>query len=277
MNRKQTDMAHLPDWLQLVFHEREPYPRRVSLDDVYANLALPGGDERRPFVYLNMVQMLDGQAVLEGTAFKIGTDVDHYLLRQLRVHADAVLYGAGTLRKDDVIVTTHAPLQERRTQQGRAPNPPAIVVSSTCEFGADVFKKKFFTRTDYAKLMVTTPRAQRRDVERVVAAGVPVEVIPSDDQGDVDIPALMKFLAGRGSRTVLCEGGPTLNVALARRGAIDELFLTTALRLGGDPQAPRIFVEPVTGRPLELISEFRFEENGAVRELYFRFRFPGSR
>lgn len=266
-------MAQLPDWLLLVFHEREPYPRRVPLEDVYANLELPSSDGDRPFVYLNMVQTLDGQAVLEGTAFKIGTDVDHYLLRQLRVHADAVLYGAGTLRKDDVIVTTHPPLQERRKQQGRSPNPPAIVVSATCAFAPDVFKKKFFARTDYAKLIVTTPRAQRRDVERVVDAGVPVELIPAGEDGSVDIPSLMKFLTGRGVRRLLCEGGPTLNVALARDGAMDELFLTTALRLGGDPEAPRIFVEPVTNYSLQLISEFRFEEHDEVRELYFRFRF----
>lgn len=270
-------MPTLPEWLYLAFHETEPYPRRVPLAETYALLDFPAGDGDRPFVYVNMVHTLDGQAAVQGTAFKIGTDVDHHLLRQLRVHADAVLYGAGTLRKDDVIVTTHASLQERRTQQGRSPNPPAIVVSSTCDFDADVFKKKFFTRTDYAKLVVTTPRAQRRNVERVVEAGVPVEVLPADDNGTVDIPALMKFLAGRGNRTVLCEGGPTLNAALARHGAIDELFLTTALRLGGDPHAPRIFVEPVTSRPLELISEFRFEEDGAVRELYFRFRFPESK
>jgi len=269
-------MGALPESLNLVYHESEPYPRKIPLEDVYTHIQFPAGHRDRPFVYINMVQTLDGQAVLEGTAYTIGTDVDHYLLRQLRVHADAVLCGAGTLRKDDVIITTHPPLQERRRQRGISPNPLAVVVTATCRFDRAVFKKKFFTRTDFEKVIVTTRGAKPRDIDSVRRAGVQVQTVRADRNGEVHIPSLMAWLSARGIHTLLCEGGPTLNVALARRGAIDELFLTTALRLGGDPREPRIFTEPVTNRPLDLVSEFRFEDDGRVRELYFRFRFPES-
>jgi riboflavin-specific deaminase-like protein len=266
----------LPESLNLVYHESEPYPRKIPLEDVYTHIQFPAGHLDRPFVYINMVQTLDGQAVLEGTAYTIGTDVDHYLLRQLRVHADAVLCGAGTLRKDDVIITTHPPLQERRRQRGISPNPLAVVVTATCRFNRAVFKKKFFTRTDFEKVIVTTRRAKPRDIDKVKRAGVQVQTVRADRNGEVHIPSLMAWLSARGIHTLLCEGGPTLNVALARRGAIDELFLTTALRLGGDPDEPRIFAEPVTDRTLSLISEFRFEHEGQVKEWYLRFRFPGQ-
>lgn len=267
-------MSELPMWLYLSYHRSEPYPRKVPLEEVYATLDLPVGDRQRPFVYLNMVQTFDGQAALDGRAFTIGTAVDHHLFRQLRVHADAVLYGAGTLRKDDVIVTTHPALQERRIRRGQSPNPLAIVVSAACEFSPEVFTKKFFSRTDFNKLVITTPRATSASVAKVKSAGVPVEMVTADPDGRVDPVALLRYLADRGITRLLAEGGPTLNVSLARLNLLDELFVTTALRLGGDLQQPRMFAQPVTDRPLVLISEFHYQTPEGPRELYFRFQYP---
>ena len=268
-------MPDLPETLRLVYDATGPYPRDVPLADVYLDAAFPAGVGDRPFLYVNMVQTFDGQAVLQGSAYTIGTDVDHFLLRQLRVHADAVLYGAGTLRKDDVIVTTHRTLQHRRVGEGRTPNPLAIVVTGTAEFGDEVLaKKKFFQRTDFERLIVTTPRATEAAIERLRAKGVQVEVVETDAQGEVDLARLLRRLRGRGIHRVLCEGGPTLNVSLARAGAIDELFVTTTLRLGGDPTEPRIFAEPVSSRTLVLQSELLYAAPEGVREAYFRVRFP---
>lgn len=268
-------MAELPSHLHLVYHTHEPYPQEIPLHTVYADLELPVGTPARPFVYLNMVQTFDGQTVIDGTAWKIGTDVDHHLFRQLRVHADAVLYGAGTLRTDDVVVTTHPALQERRVRRGQPPNPLAIVATATCRFSDAVFSKKFFHRTDFERLIITTPRAAPADVDRVRAVGVPVEVVPAGPGGDVDLAALMRHLAGRGMGRVLCEGGPTVNVGLARAGVIDEMFVTETLRLGGDPAGPRLFTAPVTDRPLRLISEYHYRTAQGVREIYFRFTYAG--
>ena len=267
-------MADLPSHLHLVYHALQPYPADIPLDDVYANLDLPAGNGSRPFVYVNMVQTFDGQTVLDGAAWTIGTDVDHHLFRQLRVHADVVLCGAGTLRTDDVIVTTHPALQERRVRRGQPPNPLGIVVTATCHFATETFGKKFFRRADLDRLVITTPRASAADVDRVRAAGVAVEIVPATPDGEVDLTAVMRYLTGKQVRRVLCEGGPRLNAGVARAGFIDELFVTTALRLGGDPTAPRLFTAPVTDRPLQLISEYHYRAPQGVREMYFRFRYP---
>lgn len=267
-------MAELPSCLYLAYHAHQPYPQEIALEEVYANLELPAGTSGRPFVYLNMVQTFDGQTILDGAAWTIGTEVDHHLFRQLRVHADAVLCGAGTLRKDDVIVTTHPALQERRVRSGRPPNPLGIVATGTCQFPAETLAKKFFQRTDLQRLIITTPRAAPADIDRIRAAGVPVEVVPATPDGMVDLTAMIRLLAARGIGRVLCEGGPTLNVGLARAGLLDEFFVTVALRLGGDPGEPRLFAAPVTDRPLLLISEYHYRTPQGVRELYFRFRCP---
>lgn len=267
-------MAELPSSLHLAYHAHQAYPQEIALDTVYANLELPQGTSTRPFVYLNMVQTFDGQTVLGGGAWTIGTEVDHHLFRQLRVHAGAVLSGAGTLRKDDVIVTTHPALQERRVRQGEPPNPLGIVVTGTCRFPPEAFAKKFFQRTDLERLIITTPRAAAADIERVRAAGVAVEVVPATPDGMVDLTAVMRYLAGRRIARVLCEGGPTLNVGLARAGLLDEVFVTVSLRVGGDPGEPRLLAAPVTDRPLLLVSEYHYQAPQGVRELYFRFRYP---
>ncbi len=77
-------MPDLPETLRLAYHAERPHPRDVPLREVYLDLDFPSGVGDRPFVYVNMVQTFDGQAVLKGSAYTIGTDVDHYLLRQLR-------------------------------------------------------------------------------------------------------------------------------------------------------------------------------------------------
>ena len=131
-----------------------------------------------------------------------------------------------------------------------------------------------FRRTDLDRLVITTPRATAADVDRVRAAGVAVEIVPATPDGEVDLTAVMRYLTGKHVRRVLCEGGPRLNAGVARAGFIDELFVTTALRLGGDPTAPRLFTAPVTDRPLQLISEYHYRAPQGVREMYFRFRYP---
>jgi riboflavin biosynthesis pyrimidine reductase len=266
-------MPELPARLRLIYDAADPYPRDVPLADVYLDAGFPDGAGERPFVYVNMVQTFDGQAVLAGSAYTIGTDVDHFLLRQLRVHADAVLYGAGTLRKDDAVVVTHPALQERRRAEGRPPNPLAIVVTGSAAFSHAVLSRRaFFRRTDFERLIVTTRRAAPEAVARVEAAGVPVEIVEADDRGEVDLGALLRALRRRGIGRLLCEGGPALNVALARAGAIDELFVTTTLRLGGDPHEPRIVAAPLSAAGLTLISIMLYDAPVGPAELYFRFR-----
>ncbi|HEV8353456.1 MAG TPA: dihydrofolate reductase family protein [bacterium] len=266
-------MVSLPDHLDLAFHESEPYPREVPLREAYAGLRLPEGTAGRPFCYLLMVQTFDGETVIGGKAFTIGSDVDHHLFRQLRVHADAVLYGAGTLEHDDVIVTTHPYLRERRIARGASPNPLAVVASTACEFPAAVFEKQFFTRRDFSKLVLTTRRATKSRIKKVEAAGVPVEVVDGTG-GHVDVAAVMRYLGEvKGARRVLCEGGPHFNVSLAAADLIDELFITVALHLGAETDSPRLFAEPIGDRRLQVISELRYRTPSGIHEYYFRLRF----
>jgi riboflavin biosynthesis pyrimidine reductase len=72
-----------------------------------------------------------------------------------------------------------------------------------------------------------------------------------------DLPLLMATLrAEYGVRSVLCEGGPTLNSHLLAPGLVDELFLTLNSKLLGGASALTIVAgrELVEPAELELVS-----------------------
>jgi riboflavin biosynthesis pyrimidine reductase len=96
-----------------------------------------------------------------------------------------------------------------------------------------------------------------------------VEYLRSE-AGPFDLRPLMARLRDEyGVRSVLCEGGPTLNASLLPYGLVDELFLTVAPSLAGGADALTI----VAGAPLpemvELELAWALEESS---ELYLRYR-----
>jgi 5-amino-6-(5-phosphoribosylamino)uracil reductase len=265
----------LPAALGLVYHAREPYPRAVALDAVYRDLDVASPDDR-PAVIVNMVQTLDGVVAIGGKAWSIGSDVDHYLFRTLRGWADVVLSGAGTLRENDVIVSTHPHLQADREASGRPGTPLAVVVSRRADFSDDVLRKRFFTHGGRPPVVATTEQSRAEDRRRVAAAGAEVLVVPAAPSGDVDMRALLALLAARGTGRILCEGGPRTNRLLIESGMVDELFVTVAPRVAGAAGGQPVVAGLLGGAQAELrvISEHQYAD-AVLREWYFRFGVAG--
>ena len=260
----------LPATLRLVYHRDEPAPRDAPLEEVYADLVFPQPEGGLPYVALNMVQTLDGVAALGGRAWTIGTAVDHYLYRTMHGMVDAVVSGAGTLRREDVVAGTHPHLRARREAAGLPPAPTAVVLSATAAFDEAVYRKGFVTRRDFRSLVVTTEHARQADIDHLTDAGVEVAVVATDAAGGVDLVAALRHLAARGMGRVLAEGGPRLASALLRQALVREFFLTLALRLSGEPGAPRILEEDVSVA-LSPISVYQYlDEAGVLREIYLR-------
>jgi diaminohydroxyphosphoribosylaminopyrimidine deaminase / 5-amino-6-(5-phosphoribosylamino)uracil reductase len=78
-----------------------------------------------------------------------------------------------------------------------------------------------------------TDDAVRR--ERLVARGAEVIHLPNEN-GKVDLAALMKHLAGRGINEVHVEAGFKLNGSLVSAGVVDELLVYLAPMLIGEAQ-----------------------------------------
>ena len=213
-----------------------PRPGEVEAAEVVAHLDLASrAPADRPYVVLNMVSTLDGKAVVEGTTRSLGGDADHELFHGLRTQADAILAGAGTVRMERYgRVVRSDELTARRVEAGLDPNPPLVVVSGRLDLPPDL------------------PLLQDPEARVIIATGAEHELegvkaqVTYERTGD-DLPLLMARLREEhGIRSVLSEGGPTLNSFMLAAGLVDELFLSLSPQLVGGAHALTI----VAGREL---------------------------
>ncbi len=75
--------------------------------------------------------------------------------------------------------------------------------------------------------------------------------------------------AEHGVRSILCEGGPSLNASLLAAGLVDELFLTTVPKLAGGAGALTIVGAAPLDEPLDAELQWLLECDG---ELFARYR-----
>lgn len=184
---------------------------------------------RAPYVLLNMVATIDGRAALDGSTRRLGGPADLEMLLELRVLADAVLIGAGTVRAEGYgrLVRSEA-RRERRAAGGLSPDPLAVVVSRSLDLPWDA---GLFADPDQPVLVYTAGDAP------VPPTRSPVEVVVLDSP---EPGAVLADLRRRGVGVVLSEGGPTLNAWMLDAGAVDELFLTLTPLLTGHTHEPTI-------------------------------------
>jgi riboflavin-specific deaminase-like protein len=227
---------------------RQLYPERRDTSPELLASGLRLGDRAppgRPYLALNMVSSLDGKATIEWRTKGLSTELDRRLFHQLRTQVDAVMVGAGTLRVERYgRITKTEELRARRVAEGLPPDALAVIVSGRLDVPADL------------------PLLQEPEQEVVIATGSDA-VLPGTKArieylrtGD-DLQLLMARLRDeRGVRSILCEGGPTLNFHLLAAGLVDELFLTFNAKLTAGAAALTIvagrdLMEPVE---LELVS-----------------------
>lgn len=183
--------------------------------------------ERRPFTFLNFVTTLDGKAAVGGTTRLLGATADLEMLLELRMLADAVLIGTGTLRAEgyDRLLRGER-RRERRRAAGLPEDPTAVLLTR----GGDVpWEAALFQAPEQPVIVYT---AAALDPPPVPA---PVEVVRLPDPSPA---AALADLRRRGVAALLCEGGPTLARALVEDGLVDELFLTLAPLLTAEEHAP---------------------------------------
>ena len=210
---------------------RDTTPEELAAGLRLAELAPP----ERPYLGLNMVSSLDGKATIEWRTKGLSSELDRRLFHHLRTQADAVMVGAGTLRAERYgRMTKSQELREKRVAEGLAPDPLAVIVSGRLDLPADL---PLLNEPEQRVVIATGSEAT------LSGLGAQVEYVRVGD----DLPRLMAYLAeAHGVRSVLCEGGPTLNSYLFAAGLVDELFLSLSPKVAGGARALTI----VTGREL---------------------------
>ncbi|MGE5289581.1 MAG: pyrimidine reductase family protein [Micromonosporaceae bacterium] len=183
------------------------------------------------WVMANMVGGLDGSAAIGGRVAALSTPPDAELFILMRALADVVLVGAETVRREgyrDIRLPAERALARQAAGRTRTPRLAVVTRSLELDWSGSAFAG---APAESRSLVITCKAADARRVER--ARHVADVVIAGEERVDVEHAVLR--LSELGARVVLCEGGPTLLGELVSAGRLDELCLTIAPVMGGDP------------------------------------------
>ena len=236
----------------------------------YTALEFPDPPDDRPHVIADMIASADGKTVIEGNEAGLGSRTDRRLLHELRLHADVVLSGAGTLRATGASPRLHEDdLEALRLERGKTRTPVGAIITASGNVPLD---NRFFTSDEFEAYVYLGDSATPARREAIEATGRTVVEVPA---GDAVAAMLRHMRVELGARVVMLEGGPTLNGECFRAGVVDELFLTLGgVVVGGQglPTAvemPGFEVTRETVTRLELLSAV---PNPDTDEVYLRYR-----
>jgi riboflavin-specific deaminase-like protein len=239
------------------------HPENAPLDPAEAISGLRWGElapPERPYLALNMVSTADGKAVVEGRTRAISSPTDRTIFHNLRTQADAVMVGAGTIRAERYApIVKNDELREKRVREGLAPDPLAVIVSGRLQLPVDV---PLLQDPGSRVVVITHSESELTGVRAQVEYVRP-------EPGPFDLRPLMRRLREDfGVRSVLCEGGPTLNASLIPYGLVDELFLSIAPTLAGGEDALTVLAGAPLPELVPLELRWALEDDG---ELFLRY------
>lgn len=207
----------------------------------------------RPYVLLSAAISLDGYIDdASGTRLVLSGDADLDRVDELRASCDAILVGAGTIRRDDPRLLVRSPARRAaRLARGQGASPARVTISGSGNLDPAA---RFFADLDadtgagtggtgsgtggtarIAKLVYVPGAAQALARQRLGAAAT---VIGAGDP--LALREVLADLAARGVGRLLVEGGSRVLTQFLRCGLADELLLAVAPFLIGDPAAPRL-------------------------------------
>jgi len=193
----------------------------------------------RPRVVANCAVSVDGRlAFAGGVRARLSGPEDLRRVHQMRADSDAIAVGVGTVVADDPSLRVHWELLDRPA--GRPPLRVILDTKGRTPPGARVLDGSIAT------LVATGRECPRRFPPSVAtfAAG----------EREVDLPALLGYLARRGVRQLMVEGGAAVLASFLRGGLVDELTVYVAPCLIGGRTAPPMLAGPETPGPGELLA-----------------------
>ena len=174
----------------------------------------------RPRVILSAAASVDGKIATRTGDSKLSSDGDIARLHELRSRTDAILVGKNTVLRDDPMLTV---------RHASGPNPVRIILDSNGEIPKDC--RILRTAACVPTILAVSERVGAARLEELASC---TEVIVAG-QNSVDVALLLKLLAGRGIKSVLVEGGGTVNWEFVRLGLFDEVVVTISpYLLGGN-------------------------------------------
>lgn len=204
-------------------------------------------DRDTPMLRANFISSLDGAATENGRSGGLGNADDKLVFDTLRLLADVIVVGAGTVRVEGYTgVELSAEDVAWRADHGLSEQPPVAVVSAELDFDP---AHPFFTQSVTRPILIV-PASAPADRRKRLGEVADVLVCGEDS---LDAPEMLTQLAARGLTQVLCEGGPHLFGSLVTVDCVDELCLTLSPKLEGGPAGRIARGGPQTTRDMQLV------------------------
>ena len=188
----------------------------------------------RPFVRVKLAMSLDGRTALaSGESKWITGEAARADVQRWRARSSAILTGSGTVLADNPRLTVRLP-------EGEAFTPPLRVL----------LDRRLRTPAGSHVLDGAAPSLLLHAAAASCDDGGPVQAeraVVAEQDGALDLHAVLALLAARGCNEVHVEAGPRLCGALFAAGLVDELLLYVAPILLGDTARPLLGLPPLAG------------------------------
>lgn len=205
-----------------------------------------------PFVTYKYAMTLDGRVAADsGDSRWVSSEESRRLVHRWRSWSDAVVVGAGTVRRDDPTLTARGVGCERQ--------PLRVVVGAGLDLSARSALVR--SRAEGPVLAVCGPAVAQERHSEVRSWGVETAVVPTAPGGRPEPLAVLGLLAERGVQAVLLEGGPCLAGGWWTAGAVDKVAAFIC---------PRVVPGMVNRAPLQGPGPDTIAEGVVLREVEVR-------
>jgi len=169
-------------------------------------------EKYNPYVILSAAISIDGKIATRTGNSKLSSNEDLRRLHKLRTKVDAIIIGKNTLMRDDPLLTV-------RYAKGK--NPIRIILDSKGDISTK--SKILQTSAKVPTIIAVSKKITKSNLQKLNK--FPVEIIITGENY-VNIRSLLKKLSERKIRTILVEGGGTVNWEFIKQNLFDELIIT---------------------------------------------------
>jgi len=172
-------------------------------------------------VILSAAISIDGKISTKIGDSKLSSKSDSIRLHKLRSKVDAILIGKNTLLQDDPLLTV-------RYTKGK--NPIRIILDSTGSI--PINSRIIKTSDDIPTIIAVSKKITKKNLLKLQK--LPVEIIIAGENS-INLKLLLKKLSSKKIKTVLVEGGGTVNWEFIKNNLFNELIVTLSpFLIGGN-------------------------------------------
>jgi 2,5-diamino-6-(ribosylamino)-4(3H)-pyrimidinone 5'-phosphate reductase len=180
-------------------------------------------ENSRPYVILSAAISIDGKIATRTGNSKLSSTEDFLRLHKLRSKVDGIIVGKNTVMKDNPSLTV-------RHTKGK--NPIRIILDSK---GSITAKSKILQTSNKIPTIIAVSKAiSKSNLQKLNK--VPVEII-TVGKNSVNIKSLLEKLSEKNIKSILVEGGGTVNWEFIKQNLFDELIVTVSPYLIGGNNA----------------------------------------